>query len=55
MTTLTTNRRIALTGALLASAALALPCGSLAATPAPAPAPKPPTASQPQIRGAPRL
>jgi hypothetical protein len=37
MTSLTTNRRIALAGALLASAALALPFGSQAATTAPAP------------------
>ncbi len=37
MTSLTTNRRIVLAGALLASAALALPFGSRAATTAPAP------------------
>ena len=37
MTMFTTSWRVALTGALLASAALALPCGSQAATTAPAP------------------
>lgn len=43
MATLTTNRRLALAGALLASVALALPFGSQAA--APTPAPKAPTVS----------
>jgi len=41
MTMLTTSRRVALGGALLVSAALALPLGSQAATPAPAPRPAP--------------
>ena len=38
MTMFTTSWRVALTGALLASAALALPCGSQAATTAASPA-----------------
>jgi len=50
MTTLMTNRRLTLTGALLASAVPALPLSSQAATPAPAP--KPPsvyTGTSPQL------